>query len=97
MTLGKAREAVQQLLRDYASSRKNDVLRGAETPHLAALLLQKYGYGLCDSFAAIYEGLGPAPTYHDVDILVSEIDPDWKTNADARWASRPADLSTDKR
>ncbi len=32
--------------RGYAHSRKNDVARGAETPALAALLVEKYGYGM---------------------------------------------------
>ena len=33
-------------LESYAKSRMNDVARGAETPELAGLLVQKYGYGL---------------------------------------------------
>lgn len=33
-------------IRSYADSRKNDILRGAETPALAALMVEKFGEGM---------------------------------------------------
>lgn len=36
-------------VKDYAKGKKHDVARGAESPRLAALLLQKYGLGIVDA------------------------------------------------
>lgn len=80
-------------LTEYANSRHSDVRRGAETAELAGLLLQKYGYGLCDAFALCYPDSGSRPTYGDVDKAVAIIDPDWKDSARKRWAGRPAGLT----
>jgi hypothetical protein len=33
-------------VRSYADGRESDVLRGAETPELAATLLDKFGWGM---------------------------------------------------
>lgn len=86
------RTSLLRKLGEYASGRKSDVDRGAETPHLAALMLQKYGYGLCDAAELIAPRAGLVK-HSDVDILVEEIDPSWRENAKKRWAARPADIA----
>ena len=79
----------------YAESRKKDVARGAETPELAALLVQKYGYGLADSasLAANLEDCPKPDLMKDVDQLVASIDPDWRTHQQRRFDARPAALA----
>lgn len=80
-------------VRDYARSRANDVARGAETPRLAALLVQKYGRGVTDAAAIIFDDRRAAdPVGAVVDEEASKIDPDWKTHDRERWAARPADI-----
>jgi len=88
-------ERVVSELREYAASRKNDVARGAETPELAALLVEKYGEGLVKALH-IAEDLLEVPTSRlraEVDRLVLEIDPNAEENRKIRWASRPAGVS----
>lgn len=46
---------VINMIRDYAISSRNEVKRGLATPRLAAALLQKYGSGMIDAVATIYE------------------------------------------
>ncbi|WP_156894842.1 hypothetical protein [Janthinobacterium sp. 1_2014MBL_MicDiv] len=78
----------------YTESRKYEVARGAETPELPALLLQKYGYGLADS-AIIVASLLECPKpdlVSDVDQLVTSIDPDWRAHQQRRFDARPAAL-----
>lgn len=89
-------ERVVDELRHYAGSRKNDVLRGAETPELAALLVEKYGEGLVKALH-MAEDLLEVPASRlraEVDRLVLEIDPNAEENRKKRWASRPAGVST---
>lgn len=88
-----AREATLEKLADYLQGRLANVKRGAETAGLAALMLQKYGYGLCDAFAVCYPEAGPCPTYQDVDRMVENIDPNWRESARTRWAAKPAGIS----
>ena len=93
--LQKLQERVVDELRAYATSRKADVSRGAESPELAALLVEKYGEGLVKTLH-IAEDLADAPSSRlraEVDRLVLEIDPDAEENRKKRWASRPAGLS----
>lgn len=92
-TAEQARTDVLRKLADYAEGRKKDVARGAETPHLAGLLVQKYGYGLCDAFAEVFGAKFDGPTYGDVDRAVTEIDPQWQENAKKRWAGCPAEIT----
>lgn len=88
--------AVAQLVRqvrDYAGGRANDVARGAETPRLAALLLQKYGRGVADAVATIYDSPRAADAiYQALDEETARIDPDWREHDRERWAGRPADV-----
>lgn len=89
-------ERVVDELRNYAASRKQDVLRGAESPELAALLVEKYGEGLVKTLH-IAEDLLDVPSSRlrlEVDRLVLEIDPNAEENRKKRWDSRPAGVST---
>ena len=40
---------LKQKIEEYAANRLKDVKRGAETAHLAGLIVQKYGYGMADA------------------------------------------------
>lgn len=82
-------------VRDYAGSRAQDVARGAETPRLAALLLQKYGQGVMDAVATIYDSPRAADAISQaLDEETARIDPDWREHNRERWAGRPADVVT---
>lgn len=87
-------DRVKTKLAEYAKSRKSDVARGAETPELAGVLVQKYGYGLVDAYHAIFDKKHDfAPTYADVDAAVASIDENWRATQAARWNARPCGLS----
>lgn len=83
------------LVKSYAKSRASDVARGAESPRLAALLVQKFGLGvsstatllLRDSYKEGLRFLGEA-----IDREVEAIDPLWRENAKIRWKGNPADI-----
>ncbi|TXI07686.1 MAG: hypothetical protein E6Q76_08210 [Rhizobium sp.] len=49
-------EKLIQQIKQYAAGRASDVARGAETPRLAALLVQKYGHGAVNAVATIFLG-----------------------------------------
>jgi hypothetical protein len=87
-------DRVQADLKSYAESRKRDVARGAETPELAGLLVQKYGYGLAKALDLAAELADhPAPSLTtEVDRLVAEIDPHWRENQVRRFEARPASI-----
>lgn len=74
----------------YAASRVNNVARGAETPELAALMVEKYGEGMVRALniAGIDSQLQSA-----IDRLVRSLDPDFEAHRHARWAAHPASLS----
>ena len=55
MNQQRAIELLQAQVRDYARQRAKDVARGAETPRLAALLVQKYGKGVVDALAVVFD------------------------------------------
>lgn len=81
-------------IKEYAKGRKSNVIRGAETPILAALLLQKYGIGIIEATAIIYDS--PRITdqlYRILDEEVFQIDPDWEEHGRKRWEKRPANLN----
>jgi hypothetical protein len=79
-------------IEQYAVGRKSDIDRGAETPALASLMVEKYGYGLMK--AADLLGLADAQLLAaTVDRLVVEIDPQFRKRQQYRWESRPAGLS----
>ena len=80
-------------VRDYARSRARDVARGAESPRLAALLIQKYGRGVADAAAILLDSPRTAdPISEAVDEETAKIDPDWRGHDRERWSGRPADI-----
>lgn len=86
-------ERLVQRVRDYASGRASDVVRGAETPRLAALLLQKYGLGVVDAVAVVFDTPRAAdPISKVLDEETSKIDPRWREHNQERWAGHPADV-----
>lgn len=89
----RAIELLQAQVRDYARQRAKDVARGAETPRLAALLVQKYGKGVVDALAVVFVSARSVdPVMSVVDEEVSRIDPLWQEHNRERWAGRPADV-----
>ena len=81
-------------VREYAQARQQDVARGAERPRLAALLVQKYGRGIVDAVALLYDSPRVAdPICRVIDKETAIIDPDWRENDRLRWAAKPADLA----
>ncbi len=86
-------ERLVQQVKDYANTRAKDVARGAETPRLAALLVQKYGLGVIDTMSILFDGPRAAdPISKVVDQEVERLDPLWREHANERWAGRPADV-----
>lgn len=86
-------ERLVHQVKDYASGRAKDVARGAETPRLAALLVQKYGRGVVDAVAAIFDTPRAAdPISKVVDEETAKIDSLWREHDRERWAGRPADV-----
>lgn len=86
-------ERLVQQVQDYANGRAKDVARGAETPRLAGLLLQKYGRGMADAVATIFDN--PRVADHigkALDDETAKIDPHWREHDRERWAGRPADV-----
>lgn len=78
-------------IRDYARKRKENVVLGLETPELAGLLTEKYGYGMVK--AAHVLQLNDRGLHAEVNRLVHEIDPNVLENRQRRWGARPAGLS----
>ena len=68
-------------VREYAQARQQDVARGAERPRLAALLVQKYGRGIVDAVALLYDSPKVSdPISRVIDEETAIIDPDWREN-----------------
>lgn len=92
--------AVDQLVikvKEYADGRAKDVERGAETPRLAALLLQKYGRGVIEAVSLIFDTPRAAdPISKVLDEETTRIDPQWRKHNRRRWEARPADLTYSK-
>lgn len=86
-------ERLVQQVKEYAAGRAKDVARGAETPRLAALLVQKYGRGVVDAVATVFDSPRAAdPVARVVDDEAAKIDPLWREHDRERWAGRPADV-----
>ncbi|RRJ54961.1 hypothetical protein EHV15_35930 [Paenibacillus oralis] len=84
-------------VKEYADGRARDVARGAETPRLAALLLQKYGSGVIDTVSLILDTPRAAdPISKILDEETARIDPQWREHDRERWLGRPADLTYSK-
>ncbi|MDF0490380.1 hypothetical protein PX554_19820 [Sphingomonas sp. H39-1-10] len=87
-------EQLAALVRDYASGRESDVAAGRETPRLAALLVQKYGWGVHDAAVALFGSERARPVIDAADQAMVSIDPDWRRHDRERWEARPADLAS---
>lgn len=86
-------EKMIQQIRQHAKDRAKSVARGAETPHLAGLLLQKYGQGVIDTINAIYSSPRASDEiYKILDAETAKIDPEWKLHNKQRWSGHPADI-----
>lgn len=94
LTLNLLYSAAEHDIKNYARSRADAVNRGAETPELAGLLTQKYGYGLAKALSLAAElADGPQPNFIAVvDQCVHAIDPNWRTAEQNRYTARPASL-----
>lgn len=77
-------------LRSYAESRRHDVDRGAETPDLAALLIDKYCEGLAK---ALWIAGIDSDVRQEGNRLCREIDPAFDEHRETRWAARPCALT----
>lgn len=78
-------------IQHYAAGRKKDVERGAETPALAALMLEKYGEGMAKMLSGF--GGSNASLMQEVDRLVREIDPQYPKHRQYRFEAKPAGLA----
>lgn len=87
----------QQDLADYAANRKAEVDKGRETPELAGLLVQKYGYGMNQVLAhlAEVENTGRIGSV-DVDAAAAIINPEWAEFDKKRWAAKQVGISMGK-
>lgn len=86
-------------IQNYAKGRTSDVERGAETPRFAALLLQKYGYGMIDAIRIMTDNdrsIDTSLLYKILDEEVEKIDPKWQEHMKERWEARPVDIKMDK-
>lgn len=78
-------------IQNYADGRKSDVARGAETPALAALMVEKYGEALAKAVHLL--GADNSHMMREIDRLVREIDPEYQKHRLYRFEARPAGLS----
>ena len=60
---------------------------------MAVLLTQKYGCGVVNAVALIYDNNRTAdPIQKAVDEESDRIDPEWREHDRQRWAGRPSDV-----
>ena len=83
-------------INEYAQGRESDIKRGAETPKLAALLVEKYVWGAHETLNQMEE-IGLKSISEEIlkegDSLCYSMDPDFDNHRKMRWAARPADLN----
>ncbi len=79
-------------IRRYASNRLSDVARGAETRALAALMVEKFGEGIVKA-AHLLRAEAACELEREIDRLVREIDPEYRTHLQYRFEARPAGLA----
>ncbi|AVT09667.1 hypothetical protein [Paracidovorax avenae] len=90
-------ESLVRQVEEYAAGKFSDVARGAETPRLAGLLMQKYGRGVVDAAAIIFGSPRAAdPISAAVDEATSALDPEWRVHDLERWAGTPSDICSKK-
>ena len=80
-------------IRVYARARQHEVSRGAESPALAALLVEKYGGGMAGALSIA--GID-STVQAETDSLVHQIDPDFDVHKKAREEARPAAVTFEK-
>ncbi|MFC7633152.1 hypothetical protein ACFQVB_37010 [Paraburkholderia humisilvae] len=78
-------------IQTYADGRHSDVARGAETPALAALMVEKYGEGIAKTVRLF--GADNSHIEREIDRLFREIDPQYQRDRQYRFEARPAGLS----
>ncbi|MEN9848691.1 MAG: hypothetical protein RL368_1431 [Pseudomonadota bacterium] len=89
-------ELATEEIRNYGYKRASDVKRGAETPALAALLVEKYGQGIAKVLQLIEELDDERSVFSLLPIIQEEalrLDPQFLSNRTARWGARPAGIS----
>jgi hypothetical protein len=79
-------DALIRMVHDYAAQRQQQVTHGRESPVLAALLVQKYGYGVVDAVKVLGDDHTATRVLQTVDAMVTAIDPQWGAHAQQRWA-----------
>ncbi len=84
--------ALVEELQRYAGNRLNDVSRGAETPALAALMVEKFGEGLAKA-AYFLEVESTGELDREIGRLVRQIDPQYPKHLQYRFEARPAGLA----
>jgi hypothetical protein len=84
--------ALIEEIQRYAGNRVHNVARGAETPALAALMVEKFGEGLMKA-AYLLGGDCCNDLKREIDRLVREIDPQYPTHVQYRFEARPAGLA----
>jgi hypothetical protein len=83
------RDVIEDIHR-YAQGHVKDVMRGAQTPELAALLVDKF----CEGMASALRIAGLDSVVRAAgDRLVHEIDPQFEAHLRARWAARSLSLN----
>ena len=81
-------------LTEYAAGRKAEVEKGRETPEFAALLVQKYGYGMAKTLSLLtdVEEIPKIDKVLAVDEAVASINPDWQESDKKRWGCKTVGL-----
>lgn len=88
----KAVERLRLSIQDFADGQAREVERNSESPHLAALLVQSYGYGIVHAIQVIYGEAAAQVVQSEVDHHVNNIDHQWLDHAHQRRRGHPADI-----
>jgi hypothetical protein len=92
MTTDNKMKALHEEIQRYGLHRLSDVARGAETPALAALMVEKFGEGIAKASDLL--GLEDCDALRrEIDRLVRTIDPQYPTHLQYRFEARPAGLA----
>lgn len=86
-------ERVAARLHEYSLQRQADIARGAQTPRLAAMLMQTYGLAMIDAAQDVF---GQVHVRTELQRHLNEqtdsLDPSWRDSIQARLNLRPADI-----